>query len=104
MRKVDLVERLCTEHELGRREAKEFVELVLETIKEVTVRGERLKITGFGVFIPTVSKPRHGRNLKEKTVIEIPARRVVRFRASPALLDALNPPPPPRSASPREPG
>ena len=73
-----------------RSEATDAVDVVFETMKQVLERGEKLKISGFGNFTPRDKKTRVGRNPKTGATIEISARRVVTFKASPVLKARMN--------------
>ena len=72
------------------KESAEIVELVFDTIKETLERGEKIKISGFGNFIVREKKSRVGRNPQTGQEIEISARKVLTFRPSQVLKNALN--------------
>ena len=80
----------------SKKEAAEVVEAVFDTMKDVLAEGEKIKISGFGNFDVRQKKERTGRNPQTGEVIQISARRVLTFKASQVLKDALNghaPPP-----------
>ncbi|HLF96279.1 MAG TPA: integration host factor subunit alpha [Methylococcaceae bacterium] len=83
--KAELVERLFTELELNRREARELVEQFFEEIKRSLEQGEEVRISGFGNFGVRDKRERPGRNPKTGKEIPITARRVVTFRAGQKL-------------------
>lgn len=87
--KADLAEALFNELGLNKREAKEFVELFFEKIREALERGEAVKLSGFGNFGLRKKNPRPGRNPKTGEEIPITARRVVTFRASHKLKERV---------------
>jgi integration host factor subunit alpha len=84
----------------------DIIESVYEKVgfskKETLERGEKIKISGFGNFIVREKKSRVGRNPQTGEEIEISARRVLTFRPSQVLKNALNgeEEPVPGSASP----
>ena len=78
--KVELIEAMFEELGLNKREAKEFVELFFETIRERLEQGEPVKLSGFGNFCLFDKERRSGRNPKTREAIPISARRVVAFR------------------------
>ena len=78
--KADLTEHLFDELGLNKREAKEIVEQMFESIKESLEKGEQVKISGFGKFELKDKEARPGRNPKTGEDIPIKARRVVTFR------------------------
>ncbi|MCH2110256.1 MAG: integration host factor subunit alpha [Polyangiaceae bacterium] len=76
---------------LSKKQSAEVVELVFDTMKETLGRGERIKVSGFGNFVLRDKKPRQGRNPQTGSPITITARRVLSFKASQLLKNALNP-------------
>ena len=91
MTKADIVENVYEKvGGFSKKEAAEVVEMVFDTIKETLERGEKIKISGFGNFIVRDKKSRVGRNPQTGEEIEISARRVLTFRPSQVLKNALN--------------
>ena len=91
MTKADIVENVY--EKLGgfsKKEAAEVVELVFETIKETLGRSEKIKISGFGNFVVRNKRERVGRNPQTGEEIKISARRVLTFKPSQVLKNALN--------------
>ncbi|MCC7540429.1 MAG: integration host factor subunit alpha [Deltaproteobacteria bacterium] len=76
---------------LSKKEAAEMVEAVFETMKDTLARGEKIKISGFGNFVPRDKHQRPGRNPKTGAAIVISERRVLTFKPSLVLKGALNP-------------
>jgi integration host factor subunit alpha len=87
--KADLAESLFNELGLNKREAKEFVEIFFEKIRDALAEGRQVKLSGFGNFGLRNKNPRPGRNPKTGEEIPITARRVVTFRASHKLKDRV---------------
>ncbi len=88
--KADIIESVYEKVGFSKKEAAEIVEMVFDTIKETLERGEKIKISGFGNFIVRDKKARVGRNPQTGKEIEISARRVLTFRPSQVLKNALN--------------
>ena len=80
--KADIANTLFEELGLNKREAKEFVELFFEKIRESLESGESVKLSGFGGFTIREKSSRPGRNPKTGETVPVSARRVVTFRAS----------------------
>src|SRR5436305_12871680 len=78
--KAELAEALFDELGLNKREAKEFVDLFFELIREKLEIGDEVKLSGFGNFELRSKNQRPGRNPKTGEEIPISARRVVTFR------------------------
>ena len=74
----------------SKTEAADAVETVFETVKETLAKGQKIKISGFGNFVVRDKRPRTGRNPQTGQGIIISARRVLTFRPSPVLKNALN--------------
>lgn len=87
--KADLGNTLFDEMGLNKREAKEFVELFFEKIRQALESGSSVKLSGFGSFVLRDKTPRPGRNPKTGEEIAISARRVVTFRASQKLKESV---------------
>lgn len=91
MTKADIVQAVYTR--LGgfsKKEAADLVDLVFETMKETLGRGEKIKISGFGNFVLRDKRQRQGRNPQTGEPIVISERRVLNFKASQLLKQALN--------------
>ena len=70
---------------LSHRDAREFVDSVIEIMAERLTAGEAVTISGFGSFTVRGKRERLGRNPKTREEATISARRVVVFRASQIL-------------------
>jgi integration host factor subunit alpha len=80
--KADLANTLYEQLGLNKREAKEFIELFFEQIREALEKGESVKLSGFGGFSVRDKRSRPGRNPKTGQAVAVSARRVVTYRAS----------------------
>jgi len=83
--KAELSEMLFERVGLNKREAKDMVETFFEEIRDALVRGDSVKLSGFGNFQLRDKPQRPGRNPKTGEAIPISARRVVTFHASQKL-------------------
>jgi DNA-binding protein HU-beta len=79
MNKGELIDAI-SERLGGRRSATEAVNAVLETIQSTVANGDRVAITGFGVFEKSERAARAGRNPATGAAIQVPASSVPRFR------------------------
>ncbi|MBF0181821.1 MAG: integration host factor subunit alpha [Magnetococcales bacterium] len=86
--KADLVAAVHEKSGLSLPRSTTLVEQVFETIVRELEKGETVKLSGFGVFSVRSKRSRPGRNPKTGEPIEITARKVVTFRASPLVLEA----------------
>src|SRR5437016_6957686 len=91
MTKADIIENVYEKvGGFSKKEAAEIVETVFDTIKETLERGEKIKISGFGNFVVRDKNARIGRNPQTGKEITISARRVLTFKPSQVLKNALN--------------
>jgi len=74
---------------LSRSESAELVDSVLHEISDALVRGETIKLSSFGSFVVRQKGERVGRNPKTGDEAPILPRRVLVFRASPALKERV---------------
>ena len=89
--KYELVQAVYTR--LGgfsKKESADLVDLIFELMKETLGRGETIKISGFGNFVLRDKRERQGRNPQTGEPITISARRVLTFKPSQLLKQALN--------------
>jgi integration host factor subunit alpha len=80
--KAELAELLFERLGLNKRESKDMVEAFFEIIHVSLVKGEDVKLSGFGNFNIRRKAPRPGRNPRTGEAIPIKARNVVTFHAS----------------------
>ena len=88
--KAELAVSLHEELGLNKRESKEFVEQFFEAVKSSLEEGSSVKLSGFGNFGLRDKPARPGRNPKTGEEIPISARRVVTFKASQKVKEAID--------------
>lgn len=88
--KAKIVDYVYKRIEGTKKEAAEYVETVIETIKETVEAGEEVKISNFGKFVVRHKDEQVGRNPKTMVEYEIPERKVLRFKLSPVFKKELN--------------
>ena len=64
----------------GKKPATEAVNAVLETIQSTVAAGDKVAITGFGVFEKSERPARTARNPATRETVQVPASSVPRFR------------------------
>ena len=80
MNKRDLIDAIATR--MGdKKTATEAVNAVLETIQTAVAKGDKVAITGFGVFEKSVRPARTARNPATGAAIKVPKTSVPKFRA-----------------------
>ena len=87
--KADIIESVYEKVGFSKKESSEIVEMVFETMKKTLEKGEKIKISGFGKFEVRQKNTRRGRNPQTGTELQIPARKVLSFKPSQVLKNAL---------------
>ena len=90
MTKADIVEELYLRIGISKQEAARLTELFFDIIKETLEKGEKVKISSFGNFVVRAKRSRRGRNPQTGDEIMITPRKVLTFKTSPLLKEALN--------------
>ncbi|MFC1566549.1 HU family DNA-binding protein [bacterium] len=85
MNKSSLVE-IVAKKTTTKKDANEIVEEIFSSIKEELKNGGKIQLTGFGSFQVKDRKARVGRNPKTGEAVNIPARKVVKFKAAKDLI------------------
>jgi integration host factor subunit alpha len=80
--KAELTREIVDAVDLTQREAKDMVDAFFAEITACLIRGEEVKLAGFGVFETRDKVERPGRNPATGEVVVVTPRRVVAFRPS----------------------
>lgn len=88
--RADLADAVYEQVGLSRNESADLVEAVINQISDALVAGENVKISSFGSFSVREKGERIGRNPKTGVEVPIEPRKVLVFRASHVLKDAIN--------------
>ena len=88
--KADIAKKIADDCGFMKGEATEIVEKLLDIIKARLIAGEDVMISGFGKWTVKAKKKRKGRNPQTGEDLTISARRVVTFKPSNVLRDAIN--------------
>ena len=86
MNKGELVAAIAAKAEISKAAAAKGVDAALEVIAEALKKGEAVQLIGFAT-LKVVEKPAHkGINPATKQVIDIPAKKAVKFKAGAKLI------------------
>ena len=88
--KKELAQNLSDQTELSFADAKKFVDLFFDSIKEQLNSGKTVKLSSFGTFDIVQTKERVGRNPKTMEEFPIPSKRKVKFTLSPKVKKSIN--------------
>lgn len=90
MTKQDMIERMAKAARISKAAAERALGAYIGAVGEELKTSGKLSLVGFGTFNCVHRKARTGRNPKTGGAIQIPARKVVRFKAGKGLTDVVN--------------
>lgn len=89
MNKTELINACAESTGLTKKDSERVLNAAIDAITAALVKGDKVQISGFGIFEVKNREARIGRNPHTKETIEIPATRVPGFKASKALKDSV---------------
>ncbi len=89
MNKTELIATVAQKSGLTKKDAERVVCATFDTITESLKKGDKVQLSGFGVFEAKVREARIGRNPRTKEAVQIPATRLPAFKASKSLKDTV---------------
>lgn len=81
MNKTELINAIAAKANLTKVDSKNALDATLEAIAGALAANDKVAILGFGTFAVQEKEARTGINPRTKEKIEIPARKVVKFKA-----------------------
>ena len=89
MNKTELITAVAEKAGLTKKDAERVLTAAFDTITASLAKGDRVQVSGFGIFEVKAREARVGRNPRTKETIQIPATRLPVFKASKALKDSV---------------
>jgi len=89
MNKAQLVEEVVNQTGLTKKTSREAIDVVTSVITDSLARQEKVTLVGFGTFQVVERKARRGRNPQTGETIQIPAKRVPKFKAGKDLREVV---------------
>ena len=89
MNKTELIAAIAENAGVTKKDAERVLNATVDTITAALVKGDKVALSGFGIFEVRNREARTGRNPRTKETVEIPATRVPAFKASSALKGAV---------------
>jgi len=89
MNKAELVGEVADRTGLTKKTSREAVDAVISAITDSLSREERVTLVGFGTFGVRQRKARTGKNPQTGATIQIPAKKVPKFKAGKSLREAV---------------
>ncbi|KAF8818314.1 HU family DNA-binding protein [Rickettsia endosymbiont of Cardiosporidium cionae] len=90
MNKTDLVRFITKKYAISSTEAKQALEMSIDSIESNLVAGSEVALVGFGTFSIKRRQEKAGVNPKTREKITIPAANYVSFKAGKNLKEAVN--------------
>jgi len=89
MNKAELVEEVANQTGLTKNVSREAVDAMTSAITDSLTRGEKVTLVGFGTFQVMERKARRGVNPQTRGTIQIPAKKVPKFKPGKGLKDRV---------------
>ncbi len=90
MNKTELITSVAQNAGITKKDAERIVNATFDTIAAQLAAGDRIQVSGFGIFEVKERQARVGRNPKTNAAIEIPASKSPVFKPAKALKDAVD--------------
>jgi len=91
MNKAELIEEVRTETGLTKKTSREAIDAIISAITDSLAGEERVTLVGFGTFQVRERKARKGVNPQARRTIQIPAKKVPKFKPGKGLMDSSRP-------------
>ena len=89
MNKAELIEAIASEANMTKADAKNALDAFINTTAKALKNGDRITLVGFGSFSVSKRAARKGRNPQSGKKIQIPAKKVVKFKPGSELADMV---------------
>lgn len=83
--KSELINSIADKSGLSKADSKKALDAFIASVSEELKAGGKIALVGFGTFSVTQKAARKGVNPRTKAVIDIPAKKVVKFKAGAEL-------------------
>ena len=90
MNKTELINVVAAEAGLTKKDAEAAVKATFEAIEGALVKGDKVRLIGFGTFETRKRAARTGKNPQTGATVKIAACKAPAFKAGKALKDAVN--------------
>ncbi len=87
MNKTELIAAIAEKSGLTKADSKKALDAFIDSVSEEMKKGGKVALVGFGTYSVTEKSARKGINPRTKAVINIPAKKVVKFKAGADLAD-----------------
>jgi DNA-binding protein HU-beta len=89
MNKNELITQIADSSDISKEAAGRALEAFIAAVTDTMKKGEKLALTGFGTFSVSERAAREGRNPQTGNAMNIPAKKVVKFKVGKMLADIV---------------
>ncbi len=89
MNKAELIDAISGEAKMTKADAKKALDSFITATTKALKKGDRVALVGFGSFAVSKRNARTGRNPQTGKAIQIPAKKVVRFKPGSELTGTI---------------
>lgn len=89
MNKGDLVDRMASDANITKAQAHNALNSFIDTVSKELKKGNKITLIGFGTFSVTKRSARKGRNPQTGKEINVPAKKIVKFKPGKTLSDQV---------------
>jgi len=89
MNKTELIKAIADDTGMSKQDAKKALESFMDNVTKSLKTGDKVAIPGFGTFSVAVREERTGINPQTKSKIQIPAKKVAKFKAGSQLSESV---------------
>ena len=89
MNKTDMIALAAEASGVSKKDAERVINAAMDAVTASLVKGEKVQLSGFGIFESREREARVGRNPRTREAVQIPATRIPVFKPSKALKDAV---------------
>ncbi|RKX56997.1 MAG: integration host factor [Thermotoga sp.] len=89
MNKKELVDKVAKKAGAKKKDVKKIIDTTIGVISDALAKGEKVQLVGFGSFEVRKAAARRGVNPQTKEPINIPERKVPKFRPGKALKEKV---------------
>ena len=90
MNKTELITSMAEKSNLSKKDTESALKAFIESVEETLEKGEKVQLTGFGIFEARERAAREGTNPRTKEKIQIPASIVPAFKPGKEFKEKLN--------------
>ena len=89
MNKTELINQIAESADISKKAAGDALQGFMKAVSDTMVKGDKLQLIGFGTFSVTDRSARTCRNPQTGKSMNIPAKKVVKFKVGSKLAEAV---------------